>query len=83
MKGMHDAALFLRDLDGYGRTWSNRLKIVLVGLGEAGKTTMVGRLQDRFGSSRRPTPEERTVGVEIRNINKLGSKREPLGFCWA
>ncbi|CAM9606195.1 unnamed protein product [Laminaria digitata] len=70
-KGMDHAASFLRDLDDYGRTWSNRLKVVLVGLGESGKTTIAGRLEDRFGS-RLPKPNERTIGVEIRDI-KLGS----------
>ncbi|CAM9092024.1 unnamed protein product [Laminaria digitata] len=70
-KGMDHAVSFLRDLDDYGRRWSNRLKVVLVGLGEAGKTTIAGRLEDRFGS-RLPEPEERTIGVEIRDI-KLGS----------
>lgn len=69
--GMERAALFLRDLDDYGRTLSYRLKIVLVRLGEAGKTTIAARLEDRFGSSC-PRPEERTVGVEIGRI-KLGS----------
>eukprot|EP00752_Nemacystus_decipiens_P005495 g4975.t1 len=70
-QGMVKAASFLRDLDDYGRTWSNRLKVVLVGLGGAGKTTIAVRLEDRFGS-RLPKPDERTVGVEIRDI-KLGS----------
>ncbi|CAN0083327.1 unnamed protein product [Ectocarpus sp. 12 AP-2014] len=69
-KGMAYAAVFLRDLDDYGRAWSNRLKVVLVGLGDAGKTSIAIRLEDRLGSSC-PKPEERTVGVEIRNI-KLG-----------
>ncbi|CAM9524551.1 unnamed protein product [Ectocarpus sp. 12 AP-2014] len=67
---MDHAAAYLRDLDDYGRTWSNRLKIVLVGLGEAGKTSIAGQLENRLGSSR-PNPEERTIGVEIRDI-KLG-----------
>ncbi|CAM9152581.1 unnamed protein product, partial [Sphacelaria rigidula] len=66
-KGMDHAVSFLRDLDDYGRTWSNRLTVVLVGLGEAGKTTIAGRLEDRF-SSRLPELEERTIGVEIRDI---------------
>ncbi|CAN0216127.1 unnamed protein product, partial [Ectocarpus fasciculatus] len=69
-KGMAHAAVFLRDLDDYGRAWSNRLKVVLVGLGEAGKTSIATRLEDRLGCSC-PKPEERTVGVEIRDI-KLG-----------
>lgn len=68
--GMARAALFLRDLDDYGRTWSNSLKVVLVGLGGAGKTSIATRLENRQGS-RCPTPDERTVGVEIRDI-KLG-----------
>ncbi len=69
-KGMAQAAMFLRDLDDYGRTWSNRLKVVLVGLGEAGKTSIATRLENRCGVSC-PKPEERTVGVEIRDV-KLG-----------
>ncbi|CAN0223464.1 unnamed protein product, partial [Scytosiphon promiscuus] len=69
-KGMGQAALFLRDLDDYGRTWSNRLKVILVGLEEAGKTSIANGLENRFGGSC-PKPEERTVGVEIRDI-KLG-----------
>ena len=69
-KGMAQAAMFLRDLDEYGRAWSNRLKVVLVGLGEAGKTSIATRLESRVGGSC-PKPEKRTVGVEIRDI-KLG-----------
>lgn len=45
--GMDRVASFLRDLDGYGWTWSNHLKVVLVGLGEAGKTSIANRLEDR------------------------------------
>ncbi|CAB1119512.1 unnamed protein product [Ectocarpus sp. CCAP 1310/34] len=69
-KGMAHTAVFLKDLDDYGRAWYNRLKVVLVGLGEAGKTSIATRLEGRLGSSC-PKPEERTVGVEIRDI-KLG-----------
>ncbi|CAM9925777.1 unnamed protein product [Scytosiphon promiscuus] len=69
-KGMAQAALFLRDLDDYGRTWSNRLKVILVGLGEAGKTSIATGLENRSGGGC-PKPEERTVGVEIKDI-KLG-----------
>lgn len=68
--GMAHVAEFLRDLDDYGRASSNRLKIVLVGLGEAGKTSIATRLEGRFGSSC-PKPEDRTVGVEIRDV-RLG-----------
>jgi len=70
-KGMAQAAMFLRDLDDYGRAWSNRLKVVFIGLGKAGKTSIATRLENRFGVSC-PKPDERTVGVEIRDI-KLGS----------
>ncbi|CAM9499860.1 unnamed protein product, partial [Hapterophycus canaliculatus] len=66
--GMAYAAGFLKDLDGFGRTSSNRLKVVLVGLGEAGKTSVAVRLEGLPSSKALPTAEERTVGVEIRDI---------------
>lgn len=68
--GMAYAARYLKDLDDYGGTSSNRLKVVLVGLADAGKTSMAIRLEggDR---NRLPRKEERTVGVEIRDL-KLG-----------
>lgn len=69
-KGMANAAGFLKDLEDYGRTSSNRLKIVLVGLGNAGKTSIAARL-DALDPDSLPTKEERTVGVEIRDV-KLG-----------
>lgn len=68
--GMTHAAKYLKDLDDYGRTSSNWLKVVLVGLGNAGKTSVAIRLQGS-DSDHLPTPEERTVGVEIRDM-KLG-----------
>ncbi|CAM9669367.1 unnamed protein product [Ectocarpus sp. 12 AP-2014] len=68
--GIANAAVFLGDLDDYGRTWSNHLKVVLVGLCEAGKTSIAARLEDRFGTSCK-TPDGRAVGMEIRDI-KLG-----------
>lgn len=70
-RGMAFAAEYLKDLDDYGRTSSNRLKVVLVGLGNAGKTSIAIRLQGGDPSNKLPIPEERTVGVEIRDI-KLG-----------
>jgi len=66
--GMAYAASFLKDLDGYGRIWSNRLKVVLVGLANAGKTSVAIRLQGRASSAPLPAVEERTVGVEIRDV---------------
>lgn len=69
-RGMKFAANYLKDLDDYGRTSSNRLKIVLVGLANAGKTSVAIRLQGGK-PDRLPIPEDRTVGVEIRDM-KLG-----------
>ncbi|CAM9117018.1 unnamed protein product [Ectocarpus sp. 4 AP-2014] len=68
--GMAYAAKYLKDLDDYGRTLSNRLKVVLVGLANAGKTSVAIRL-GRPVDERLPTPDERTVGVEIRDV-RLG-----------
>lgn len=62
------AARFLKDLDDFGRTSSNRLKVVLVGLGNAGKTSLAVRLEGLASPRSLPTAEERTVGVEIRDI---------------
>lgn len=73
--GMEYAANFLKDLDDYGTTSSNRLKVVLVGLANAGKTSVAIRLE---GSGRLPTVEERTVGVEIRDI-QLGPGPTAVG----
>ncbi|CAM9288692.1 unnamed protein product [Ectocarpus sp. 8 AP-2014] len=70
-RGITFAAQYLKDLDDYGRTSSNRLKVVLVGLGNAGKTSVAIRLQGGNPSNKLPIPEERTVGVEIRDM-KLG-----------
>lgn len=61
------AARFLKDLEEFGRTSSNRLKAVLVGLGNAGKTSLAVRLAGPPYDAL-PTTEERTVGVEIRDI---------------
>ena len=66
--GMAYAARFLKDLEEYGRTSSSRLKVVLVGLANAGKTSVAVRLEGRAWSESLPTAQERTVGVEIRDI---------------
>ncbi|CAN0333364.1 unnamed protein product, partial [Hapterophycus canaliculatus] len=60
-------ANYLKDLDDFGRTFSNRLKAVLVGLGNAGKTSLAARLEGR-GPEHLPSMEERTIGVEIRDV---------------
>lgn len=75
--GMSFAAKYLKDLDDYGRTSSNRLKIVLVGLANAGKTSVAIRLQGG-DPDHLPIPEERTVGVEIRDM-KLGAGQASEG----
>ncbi|CAN0201907.1 unnamed protein product [Scytosiphon promiscuus] len=65
--GVAYAARFLKDLEDYGRTSSNRLKVVLVGLGNAGKTSVAVRLSGPPYDAL-PAAEERTVGVEIWDI---------------
>lgn len=65
--GMSFTANYLKDLDDYGRISSNRLKVVLVGLASAGKTSLAIRL-DGGNPDRLPIPEERTIGVEIRDM---------------
>ncbi|CAB1103818.1 unnamed protein product [Ectocarpus sp. CCAP 1310/34] len=70
--GLAYAASFLKDLEDFGRTSSNRLKVVLVGLGNAGKTSVAVRLEGLAPSKPLPSAKERTVGVEIRDI-RLGS----------
>lgn len=66
--GIGYAARFLKDLEDYGRTSCSRLKVVLVGLANAGKTSVAVRLEGRARSESLPTAEQRTVGVEIRDI---------------
>ena len=66
--GMVYATRFLKDLEDFGTTTANRLKVVLVGLANAGKTSLAARLESRRSSGPLPTAEERTVGVEIRDI---------------
>lgn len=71
LMGMAYTARFLRDLHDYGKTSTNRLKVVLVGLANAGKTSVAVRLKGCSPSESLPKAEERTVGVEIWDI-KLG-----------
>lgn len=65
--GPEAVVTYLQDMDTFGSTLSNRLKIVLVGLENAGKTSIAIRLQ-RGTAAALPRSEERTVGVEIRDI---------------
>eukprot|EP00752_Nemacystus_decipiens_P001293 g1285.t2 len=58
---------YFKDLNAYGSTISNRLKVVLVGLPSAGKTSVASRLEGLPADSLPPL-EERTVGVEIRRM---------------
>ncbi|CAN0349439.1 unnamed protein product, partial [Ascophyllum nodosum] len=67
-QGFRAVIRYWKDTERYGRRFSNRLKVVLVGLGSAGKTSLAIRLEGRDGDSL-PGEEERTVGVEIRDIN--------------
>lgn len=54
--GMKYAARFLKDLDDFGRTSSNRLKVVLVGLGNAGKTSVAVRREGLASFKPLPLP---------------------------
>ena len=67
-QGLRAVTRYWQDTETYGRNFSNRLKVVLVGLGSAGKTSLAVRLEGRDGDSL-PGEEERTVGVEIRDIH--------------
>ena len=67
-QGLDAVIRYLQDAERYGRRFSNRLKVVLVGLGSAGKTSLANRLEGRDGDSL-PGEDERTVGVEIRDIH--------------
>lgn len=58
-RGLRSAECWWRDVNRFGEEHSNKLKIVLVGLAEAGKTTVV-----RHFTGRSP-PDERTIGVEV------------------
>ncbi|CAN0179506.1 unnamed protein product [Scytosiphon promiscuus] len=59
--GYESALGWWEDLKRFGAGKSNKLKMVLVGLAEAGKTTIVRHLTG--GSV--PRPVDRTVGIEI------------------
>ena len=66
-QGMDTVIRYWQDAKNYGRRFSNRMKVVLVGLGSAGKTSLAIRLEGRDGDSL-PREEDRTVGVEIRDL---------------
>lgn len=72
VRGSEAMVKYLEDLDTFGSSLSNRLKVVLVGLGNAGKTSIAVRLE-RGAAADLPRSDERTVGVEIRDI-ELGPK---------
>ncbi|CAM9585483.1 unnamed protein product [Scytosiphon promiscuus] len=59
--GYETALGWWEDLKRFGAGKSNKLKLVLVGLAEAGKTTIVRRLTGEPV----PKPADRTVGIEI------------------
>ena len=67
-QGLDAVIRYWKDTETYGRELSNRLKVVLVGLGSAGKTSLAIRLEGH-GGYRLPGEEERTVGVEIRDLS--------------
>ena len=67
-QGLDAVIRYWQDAERYGRGFSNRLKVVLVGLGSAGKTSLAIRLEGGDCDSL-PGEEERTVGVEIRDIH--------------
>lgn len=59
--GAFRALEWWQDVDRYGEGKSNKLKMVLVGLAEAGKTTIVRH----FTGGPVPERPDRTVGIEI------------------
>lgn len=61
--GLMSAKRWWIDINRFGEGTSNKLKIVLVGLAEAGKTTIVRHL-----TGRNP-PEGHTIGVEVTEWN--------------
>lgn len=58
-QGLMSAEGWWKDIIRFGEGTSNKLKIVLVGLAEAGKTTVV-----RHFTGQNP-PDKRTIGVEV------------------
>lgn len=58
-RGLKSAECWWKDVNRFGEEASNKLKIVIVGLAGAGKTTIV-----RHFTGRNP-PDERTIGVEV------------------
>lgn len=58
-RGLMSAESWWKDVTRFGEGTSNKLKCLLVGLAEAGKTTIVRQLTGRV------SPEKRTIGVEV------------------
>lgn len=58
-RGLDSAARWWRDIERFGEGTSNKLKVVLVGLAEVGKTTIVRRLTGGGPACKR------TIGVEL------------------
>ena len=67
-QGLDTVILYWKDARQYGRRFSNRLKVALVGLSGAGKTSLAIRLEGRDGDSLLGEVEQ-TAGVEIRDIH--------------
>lgn len=63
LPGLRLAESWWKDMGRFGGGTSNKLKIVLVGLAEAGKTTVV-----RHFTGRCP-PQKHTIGVEVTEWN--------------
>lgn len=59
--GFDQAISWWEDIERFGEGTSNKLKMVLVGLAEAGKTTVVRNITGKPV----PKPMDRTVGIEI------------------
>ncbi|CAM9927508.1 unnamed protein product, partial [Laminaria digitata] len=59
--GVDQAISWWKDIERFGEGTSNKLKMVLVGLAEAGKTTVVRNLTGKT----LPEVLDRTVGIEI------------------
>lgn len=66
--GVDAAIAWWKDIGSFGEGTSNKLKMVLVGLEEAGKTTVVEHLAGKPISK----PLERTVGIEIMEWKPVG-----------
>jgi serine/threonine protein kinase/GTPase SAR1 family protein len=66
---------FIRAVESYGSTRINRIRVMMVGLGEVGKTRLVKALQSTEFKSEEVAKENRTVAADICNV-KLVSPNE-------